>query len=527
MTRERLILLLQHKEGIRLEFKEARFALPNNLFETICAMLNRDGGNILLGVNDNGKIVGIDPLRVDQMLTDLVNLSNNPQKVDPPFIIFPQKHLIENHWIINIQLPSSSQVHKTLKIIYDRSGDGDLKVTQPQQIAELFNRKRTHYTENIVYPVLRFEDFNALLFPKIRNLIRSNNADHPWLALNDVQLLETAGLWKKDFHTGQEGYTLAAAMLLGKDEVIRQILPHYKIDMLVRIHDINRYDDRLYIQTNLVEAYEQLMGFIEKHLPDRFHLYGDQRVSLRTAIFREVAANIIVHREYINAFPCTFVIGKGIVETENANNPHGEGMINPERFTPFPKNPIIAKFFIQLGRVDELGSGVLNVTRLTKQYAGKRKPEFIEGVTFRMKIPLPADKNEGVNDGVNEGVSEGLSEGVKEFNEPAANYLTAEGPHLIVHTTVRRLFDDGLDVGGFDNLSNHTKTEMMQVIGIVLEKDGLKSNQIAAILGKSRATIERHVKKLKEMHLLRFLGPPKTGGYYVTEYFENRLMKDD
>lgn len=53
------------------------------------------------------------------------------------------------------------------------------------------------------------------------------------------------------------------------------------------------------------------------------------------------------------------------------------------------KNPSIAKFFIQLGRVDELGSGVLNVTRFTKQFSGKRKSEFVEGNVFKIIIPVP------------------------------------------------------------------------------------------------------------------------------------------
>lgn len=88
------------------------------------------------------------------------------------------------------------------------------------------------------------------------------------------------------------------------------------------------------------------------------------------------------------------------METENANNPHGEGPIDPNHFTPFPKNPAIAKFFIQLGRVDELGSGVLNVTRFTKQYSGKRKSEFLEGNTFRMIIPVPASVDGGLNGGL-------------------------------------------------------------------------------------------------------------------------------
>ena len=37
-------------EGLTLEYKEAAFSLPKNLFETVCAFLNRDGGLIVLGV---------------------------------------------------------------------------------------------------------------------------------------------------------------------------------------------------------------------------------------------------------------------------------------------------------------------------------------------------------------------------------------------------------------------------------------------------------------------------------------------
>ncbi len=110
--------------------------------------------------------------------------------------------------------------------------------------------------EYIQTSALRFKDFKQELFPKVRNLIRSNNYNHPWLTLNDEQMLQKAGLRRHDTQTGQEGYTLAAALLLGKDEVIKSILPHYKIDALVRRVNTDRYDDRDYIDTNLIEAYD-------------------------------------------------------------------------------------------------------------------------------------------------------------------------------------------------------------------------------------------------------------------------------
>jgi ATP-dependent DNA helicase RecG len=130
MTIERLLILLQGKEGQHLEFKEARFALPAGLFETICAMLNGEGGDILLGVNDFGTITGIEAEQVDKMIKDLVSLSNNPTKITPTFILFPRKHQIDGKWLVHIQIPASSQVHKASKVIYDRSSDGDFRITE-------------------------------------------------------------------------------------------------------------------------------------------------------------------------------------------------------------------------------------------------------------------------------------------------------------------------------------------------------------------------------------------------------------
>jgi ATP-dependent DNA helicase RecG len=53
---ERIKQLLKQRESISLEFKEATKELPGNLFESICAMLNREGGDILLGVKDDGTV---------------------------------------------------------------------------------------------------------------------------------------------------------------------------------------------------------------------------------------------------------------------------------------------------------------------------------------------------------------------------------------------------------------------------------------------------------------------------------------
>jgi len=51
--------LIRKGEGISIEFKECRNKLNKDAFESICAFLNRNGGDLMLDVNDKGKITGI------------------------------------------------------------------------------------------------------------------------------------------------------------------------------------------------------------------------------------------------------------------------------------------------------------------------------------------------------------------------------------------------------------------------------------------------------------------------------------
>ena len=63
-------------------------------------------------------------------------------------------------------------------------------------------------------------------------------------------------------------------------------------------------------------------------------------------------------------------------------------LIDPQHFTPFPKNPTIAKFFKEIGMADELGSGVRNVFRYGPVYTAGAVPELVEGDVFKTVIPL-------------------------------------------------------------------------------------------------------------------------------------------
>jgi ATP-dependent DNA helicase RecG len=398
--------LINNGEGVSLEFKRAKNKLPGNLFETICAFLNRNGGIVLLGVTDNKTIEGVNADVAGSMVKDITNLSNNPQKLFPSFLLESEQVNYQGKLLISIFVPISSQVHRCNGTVFDRSADGDFELKTDEQIKNLYTRKNALYSENTIYPFLFESDFVPGLLERVRKIIKINRPDHPWNELSNKEFFLTAGLYRRDLATGNKGFTLAALLLLGKDEVIQSAIPHYKIDALVRIQDLYRYDDRENIRCNLIEAYDKLMVFVAKHLPDKFYMEGDQRISLREKIFREIVANMLIHREYTNAFPASFVIYKNRVETKNANKPHLYGQLFPDTFQPFPKNPHLAQLFTQLGRSEELGTGLRNVFKYSKAYSGSEKVIFLEEDIFMVRVPLVNDVTENVTENVTQNVTE-------------------------------------------------------------------------------------------------------------------------
>ncbi len=61
------------------------------------------------------------------------------------------------------------------------------------------------------------EDFETELFDTVRNLVRLTRADHPWINMSNEEILVSARMRLRDSYTGKEGYTLAAALVFGKE----------------------------------------------------------------------------------------------------------------------------------------------------------------------------------------------------------------------------------------------------------------------------------------------------------------------
>jgi ATP-dependent DNA helicase RecG len=389
MTVEDIEKIIAQGEGVSIEFKKAKEKVPVSMYETVVSFANTRGGYILLGVDDDGTISGIQPENKAIFLKNIATALNTQNNINPVLYLNPSSIDYKGKTIIVIQVPASSQVHDHAGRIYIREYETDMDITGNQHtIRRLFLKKGTIYTETHIYPGLKMSDMDESLFVKARNLIRSNRNDHPWLSVDNMQMLRDAVLYWNDYENNREGFSLAAALIFGKDLTIQNLLPAYKIEAMVRIKNKNRWDDRLTLRTNLIDSYLQLKEFINRHLPDKFYMEGDQRIDLRDKIFREVIGNIIVHREYTDATATELIIEEDAVRTLNPNNPYFNGIMDLNNFNPHPKNPNIRKFFTTLGWADEIGSGIRNTRYYLPYYTENATPVFIDEPLFRIIIPL-------------------------------------------------------------------------------------------------------------------------------------------
>lgn len=477
---------LQQGEGSTIEFKISKEQLPKNVFETVCAFLNHRGGHILLGVKDNGAVVGVQPESVSKLQEDFANLSNDPGVINPPFLLESEVVESDGKKVIVIPVPSSSQVHQCKGKYYNRSADGDFVVRSQVKIAELFSNKSNLFTENIIYPYLNESHFEDGVVEKLRRLIRLNRRNHPWLKLDGIPFFRAMGLYRTDLMNNEEGFTLAALLLLGKEEVIAGNLPYFKIEALVRKQDIERYDDRLMLQTNLITAYERLMDFVEKHLSDKFYMEGVQRISLRDHLFREVIANFLIHREYINPRVSTFEIFEDRCVFRNANKPQFYGEIFPGMSEAFPKNPRIAKIFVQLGRAEELGTGIAKIFKYGKLFSGVI-PQIKDADLFEVVLPL--------------------------YEKVSSDSMVKE-PRVEYGVSTHREKQQPKD-NVFFSLDYHPTATEKKLLRTLIENPAYTAEDLAEIMQMSDNGIWYYIKKLRKKGVIKRIGANKNGKWKV------------
>ena len=172
----------------------------------------------------------------------------------------------------------------------------------------------------------------------------------------------------------------------------------------------------------------------------------------------------MIHREFSNSHPATFTIYKDTMVAENWNIPYHKATVSIKDLTPHPKNPTIARFFANMGYVEELGVGRKTLLKYGPAYFDGRDVVIDEQNVFSITIP----------------------------------YRPTYFPAGTINGTINDTIND---------------TEKI-VYETIFGSPGLSGPKLSVITNIPLRTLKRIIVSLQEKRLVVRKGSNKTGGYY-------------
>ena len=124
-------------EDATIEFKR-EMPRRSNLADEIAAFANARGGVILIGVDDNREIVGLNRHELDSAEKTVVEICQD--SIDPILLIFTEKLRIDDKNLLKIEVPRSLFVHKTANGYFIRQGSSKREMPT-EQLARLFQTR--------------------------------------------------------------------------------------------------------------------------------------------------------------------------------------------------------------------------------------------------------------------------------------------------------------------------------------------------------------------------------------------------
>ncbi len=126
-TMERVVELAALGEGSRIEFKIASQGVHDDVFETICSFGNGLGGDILLGVNDDGVVVGMSKEAIESSKRDVKRFCSAKGLFSAPVRVGVAEHIVNGHRVLHIRVPKAPAKLQYKGVAYIRRGDADYK----------------------------------------------------------------------------------------------------------------------------------------------------------------------------------------------------------------------------------------------------------------------------------------------------------------------------------------------------------------------------------------------------------------
>lgn len=369
---------LPQLESLTVEFKSDLKRLPDDeLVEALACLANTQGGELWLGVEDDGTPTGL-----HQAHKNLVGLPGLvAAKTSPSLSVSVEQVEVSGVQVARILVPrarteiattSGKYLHRRLK----HDGTPECVAMLPHDRNSRASTMGLNDASAQIVAGATLDDLDPLERERLRQAVQKYGGDRVLLELDDQALDGALGFTART-EDGQYLPTLTGLLVIGRESAMRDLVSNHELAFQVlegediRLNEFRRYP--------LIKALDWLETNFLPYNPEQEIQVGLFRVPIpkvERGAFREAVANALIHRDYH---------GRGAVHVRlddyglTVSNPGGlvDGVTLDNLLTtePRPRNPRLADAMKRIGIVERSGRGVDKIYRGMLRF-GRPEPDY-------------------------------------------------------------------------------------------------------------------------------------------------------
>ncbi len=459
---------LSEREGTRLDFKQ-NLSSMKRVLETVCSFLNTAGGTLVVGVEDQTRVVlGLDDVeKQEEKLANAIASAIDPQ---PTVQLEIATHEGRDLLLLRAAYAAGPFFLKDKgkeRGTFVRIGSNSLPAS-PEKVAELERARRMGAWDQEPMPGLTRADLDRQAIERWLDVAGERPTD-----------AKLRGLGVLTEYGGKPVPTRAGIILFGREQAIH--FPDAQIRCVQfrgadKSKPMVKSEDR---DDTVLDGIEAAIRFIERNTDRIVRITGrTQREELdlypRPAV-REVLNNAVAHADYAVEGASIFVaLYSDRLEISSPGTwPPGFSREDFESGVSLRRNKAISRVLMRLGVIEGYGSGYDRVIAACRDQ-GYPEPEWVEnGPQIKVILrPHPASDMP----------AHSISDSPRGRQEPSRPPVTAEDRDAAVLAAI-----DNLDRPNTVNIQRHT--------------------------GIPTRSLGRHLRRLREAGIIEFVGASKTGFY--------------
>jgi len=376
-------------EDLIHEFKSDLNYLPDGeLIDAIVAFANTDGGDVYLGVENDGEITGIHSKHKD--ITRLSAFIAN--RTVPPISVRVELLNLERK-VIKISVPKMTSIvassdgkiqRRRLKV----DGTPENVPMYPYEISSrLSSLKLLDYSAQAV-PDSSYDDLDPIERERLRSIIRSYRGETALLELSDLELDQALRLVTTI--NGEHIPTFCGLLLMGKKEALKRLMPTAEASVQVLEGTDIKVNESFFFP--ILAAFEKISDTFSAWNKSEEMDMGLFRITIPdydARAFREALVNAFCHRDYS-------ILGRVIVQINDEgmtiSNPGGfiegiraDNLLDAE---PHGRNPVLADAMKRIGLAERSGRGIDRIFE-GSLLNGRLLPDYSQSTSTSVRLFIP------------------------------------------------------------------------------------------------------------------------------------------